>query len=53
MEKNKTYKWWKLLDAMLVYPECAYGDNPHRALVDCEQTRLLTKKLIELANNPT
>ena len=51
--KNKEYKWWKLLDAMLVYPECAYGDKPHRALVDCEQTRLLTKKLIELANNPT
>jgi|TARA_R110002153_G_scaffold120048_2_gene265235 DNA polymerase-3 subunit epsilon len=51
--KNKEYKWWKLLDAMLVYPECAYGDKPHRALVDCEQTRRLTKQLIELANNPT
>ena len=25
--KNKEYKWWKLLDAMLVYPECAYGDK--------------------------
>tara|TARA_B100001093_G_scaffold314449_1_gene300017 strand:+ start:109 stop:822 length:714 start_codon:yes stop_codon:yes gene_type:complete len=48
--KNKEYKRWKLLDAMLVYPECAYGDKPHRALVDCEQTRLLTKKLIKSAN---
>lgn len=51
--KNKEYKWWKLSDAMFVYPECAYGDKPHRALVDCEQTRLLTKKLIKLANNPS
>ncbi len=49
--KSKQYKWWNLLDSMFVYPVFVYGEEPHRALVDCEQTRLLIKKVIDLVND--
>ncbi len=52
-EYRTQYKWWKLEDAIFVYPECAIGGTPHRALVDCEQTRRLTKKLKNVCNELT
>ena len=33
--RKKGYKWWKLEDALAIYPECFVDGKTHRAMTDC------------------